>query len=86
MNTLVVYDNTGFIISSISGDSSLREPVGVPFLWVDVPQGKKVTGVDLTTTPHTAMLVDTPKTEIELFKEKMQADLEYLAIMTGVEL
>lgn len=31
MQTSVIYDNTGFILSQVQG-SNLREPVGVPFL------------------------------------------------------
>ena len=76
MNTLIIYDNTGYVISQMAG--SIREPQGgVQFLWVEIPTGKqlKVTdgiGVDVTKTPHQAILEDIPKTDIELLKEQQQ--------------
>lgn len=76
MNTLIIYDNTGYVISQMAG--SVREPQGgVQFLWAEIPEGKqlKITdgiGVDVTKTPHQAILEDIPKTEIELLKEQQQ--------------
>lgn len=75
MNTLVIYDNAGFIIQ-IGGTT--REPIGVPFLWVEIPQGKQIKitngiGVDLAVTPHKVILEDIPKTEIELAKERIES-------------
>lgn len=75
MNTLIIYDNTGYVISTMAG--SIREPKGgVQFLWVEIPEGKqlKITdgiGVDVSVTPHQAILEDIPKTEIELLKEQL---------------
>jgi len=74
MNTLLIYDSTGYIISQKSG--SVREPQGVPFLWVEIPEGKrlKITdgiGVDVSVTPHVAFLEDIPKTEMESVQEKL---------------
>lgn len=70
MKTLIVYDESGYILSVRSGQPAPREPVGVPFLWVDIPEGKqlKITdgiGVDTSVTPHQAILEDIPPTEIE---------------------
>ena len=76
MNTLIIYDNTGYVISQMAG--SIREPQGgVQFLWVEIPEGKqlKITegiGIDVSKTPHQAILEDIPKTEIELLKEQQQ--------------
>ena len=76
MNTLIIYDNTGYIISTMAG--SIREPQGgVQFLWVEIPTGKQLNvtdgiGVDVTKTPHQAILEDIPKTEIEVLKEQQQ--------------
>ena len=76
MNTLIIYDNTGYVISQMAG--SIREPHGgVLFLWVDIPDGKQLKltdgiGVDVSVKPHQAILEDIPKTEIELLKEQQQ--------------
>ena len=50
MQTLVIYDNTGFIISQIM-DSSGREPVGIPFMWVDISQNKSLVRIDTSKNP-----------------------------------
>jgi hypothetical protein len=74
MNTLIIYDSTGYVISQMSGP--VREPVGIPFIWVEVPTGKqiKVTdgiGVNVSVTPNLAFLEDIPPTETEI----LQSDL-----------
>jgi hypothetical protein len=76
MNTLIIYDNTGFVISIMRGEPAPREPQGVPFIWVEIPQGKqlKITdgiGVDISVTPHQAILEDIPLTEIEQVRLEM---------------
>lgn len=81
MNTLIIYDESGFIISVRSGEPLPREPIGVPFLSVDIPAGKqlKITdsiGVDVSVTPNLAILEDIPKTEIEVLETKLQATQE----------
>ena len=69
MKTLIVYDATGHIIYQASGD--IREPVGIPFLWVDVPEGKRITGVDVTVTPNVAILENLPKSSTQLLQEQI---------------
>jgi len=76
MQTLIIYDNSGYIIDMISGVPLPREPQGVPFLWVEVPTGKQIKitngiGVDVSVTPNVAILEDIPPTETEI----LQADL-----------
>lgn len=77
MNTLIIYDNIGYVISQMAG--SVREPQGgVQFLWAEIHTGKqlKITdgiGVDVSVTPHQAILEDIPKTEIEIVKEQLQS-------------
>ena len=71
MNTLIIYDETGYVISQMSG--SVREPQGIPFLWVNIPTGKQIKltdgiGVDVSVTPNVAILEDIPKTDIEMKK------------------
>lgn len=71
MQSLIIYDESGFVLSARSGEPKPREPIGVPFLWVDIPQGKqlKITdgiGVDVSVTPHQVILEDIPKSETEI--------------------
>ena len=75
MSTLVIYDSTGYILSATDG--SAREPVGIPFIWVEIPIGKrlkitddKLALIDVSVTPNVAILEDIPLTEMEI----MQAD------------
>lgn len=69
MKTLVVYDNSGNIFSQISG-SYLLPQGGIQYVEVEVPEGKKIVGVDVSATPHQVILEDIPKTEMELLKEE----------------
>ncbi len=69
MNTLIIYDNSGFIISQ--GKGAVREPVGVPFIWVEVPQGKYVESINITGATHVPVLVDLSKTEVQALKEQV---------------
>ena len=77
MNTLIIYDNTGYIISTISG--AIRDPQGgVQFIWTIIPVGKQIKitdgiGVDVTVTPNLAILEDIPKTELEIANERITA-------------
>lgn len=70
MNTLIIYDNMGYIIQQISG--SIREPQGgVQFMWTIIPEGKRLVSVDTSVTPHIAILEDIPKSEVDLLKEQI---------------
>jgi len=79
-NTLVIYDATGYIIQQMSG--SVREPVGIPFLWIEVPEGKIVQSVDVSATPHVPVFVDLPETPEEkmLKLEQQLADTNSLLL------
>lgn len=68
MNTLIIYDETGYIILQMSG--SVREPVGIPFMWVDVPEGKRAISVDVSGETHIPIFEDLPKSEIQLLREE----------------
>lgn len=88
MSTLIIYDNTGYILSITNGEPAPREPDGVPFLWVDIPQGKqlKITdgiGVDVSVTPHQAMMEDVPPSQVETLESQI-ADLTYQLMVKGV--
>ncbi len=54
--TLVIYDTTEKIYYQASGD--VQEPSGIPFLWVEVPDGKYITGVDVSGDTPTVILGD----------------------------
>jgi len=79
MNTLIIYDNTGFIISTMGVGA--REPQGgVQFLWVDIPLGKRIkiiyntlSLIDVSVTPNVAILEDIPKTIEELNIDRITA-------------
>ena len=73
MKTLIIFDNTGRIYYMASGD--VIEPRGLPFLWVEVPDGKYIAGVDVSGDEAVAILEDEPKTETQFLNERI-AELE----------
>lgn len=83
MNTLIIYDSTGYILDVKSG--GIREPIGVPFIWVEIPVGKRLKTtidglalIDVTVTPNVAILEDIPKTETELLQIDQAFQVERL--------
>jgi hypothetical protein len=82
MRTLIIYDDTGFIISQMAGD--VREPVGIPFLWVEVPQGIYITRVDVSEEEHKPIYENFPKSEVTLLQEQVDALNIAIAEMLGV--
>lgn len=87
MKTLIIYDNEGYILSTRQGQPAPREPIGVPFLNVEVPEGKRIKitdgiGVDVSKTPHELMLEDIPSSEIEQLKQTV-ADLTEIVLLGG---
>ncbi len=85
MKTLIIYDNEGYKISEQQGQPSPRVPVGVPYIYEEIPEGKrliapKIEGeivpvVDVSVTPHKLILEDIPPTEIDLLEARTM-DLE----------
>lgn len=73
---LVIYDTTGYIISQIQS-SNAKEPVGVPFIWLDIPAGKELVSMDVTVTPNVPVYKDiiNPNTEITQLLAKLQSEL-----------
>lgn len=82
MKTLVIYDSTGYILSQMSGD--VREPEGIPFMWLEIPEGKSLVKIDTSAEEHQPVFADLPKPEIEELKEQM-ADTQ-LALVEVYEL
>lgn len=85
-NTLIMYDTTGYVLQQITG--AYRVPQGVPFLEVEVPQGKRIKytdgiGVDVSKTPHEVILEDIPPSEIDQLKQTV-ADLTEIVLNGGI--
>lgn len=68
MNTLIIYDGTGYVIYQASGN--VREPIGVPFMWVEIPEGKHIVSVDVSGETHVPVFEDLPKSEVQLLQEE----------------
>lgn len=79
MKTLIIYDNTGFILLTQSGDYRIPEG-GIQFIEVEVPSGKHAVSIDIET--NTPIYEDIPKTETQLLQEKMEQLESDLADLT----
>lgn len=75
MRTLIVYDNNGYVFYSAIGD--VQEPVGVPFMWVEVEEGKYVTSVDVSGAVHVPVFEEIQKSERQQMDE-LKSTLESL--------
>lgn len=60
MNVLAVHDTTGRLLMMESGTIAPKEPVGVPFIWVEVPEGKMLESINVSTKPATPIFIDLP--------------------------
>lgn len=76
MQTLIVYDNSGTIYFQAAGN--VTQPIGIPFIVVDVPPGKLAISVDVSGETHVPVLVDLPKTQVEIELEQVKQDNEML--------
>ncbi len=85
MITRIIYDKRGQIISQIQG-SDLYTPVGIPYLDIEIPEGKYVKSIDVSVTPNVVVFEDLPKTEIQKLKDentKIKLALAELAEMVA---
>lgn len=71
MQTLVIYDATGRIITQMQG--SVSEPTGIPFLWIEIPSGKYLVSIDVSVTPNKPVYADLPKSETQILQDKLNA-------------
>ncbi|MGB8452718.1 MAG: hypothetical protein WCD89_10325 [Anaerocolumna sp.] len=71
MQTLVIYDSTGKIYYQVSGD--VAEPTGIPFLWVEIPEGKYIKSIDTSVTPNEPIYGDSPINVTQDLYEKLAA-------------
>lgn len=82
MNTLIIYDSTGYIIYQATG--SVREPVGIPFMWVEIPEGKQAVSVDISGETHIPIFEDLPKSETQLLQDQVNdLNIAMAALMGG---
>lgn len=81
--TLIIHDVKGFIISQITG--SYRVPEGIPYLEIEIPNGKRTKEVDVSVTPHQVILEDIPPSDIEkLRQENAQANAELFELIISM--
>lgn len=73
-DTLVIYDDEGHVIQQLSGTT--REPVGIPFKWVEVPAGKYIVSIDVSEEIHVAVFGDVPKSTGDELDEIKQSVME----------
>ncbi len=70
MKTLIIYDNTGKIYYQASGD--ITEPTGIPFLWVENPDGQYVSSIDISGETPTAVYATTPVSDLTTLQDRYQ--------------
>ena len=84
MKTLIIYDNEGYPINTHQdGYPAPRLPVGVPYIYEEIPIGKKLVTskvegvtlpvVDVSVTPNKLILEDIPPTEVDVLRADLLA-------------
>lgn len=72
MSTIVIYDNLGHIISEITTlNVEQNIPNGIPYLIVEVPNGKQIESVNVSKTPHSVVYSDIQKTQTDILEERI---------------
>ena len=79
MRNLVIYDTIGGIIFQASGN--VQEPKGVPFMWVEVPQNKRLISIDTSNEVHVPVFEDILPTEFEVLSEKVDTTTETIDLI-----
>lgn len=86
MITRIFYDTTGIIISQTQG-SDLPVLTGIPYLEVEIPEGKYIIRIDTSVTPNVPVYGDIPKSDIQILKEKVNAlEIENTSLKTKIEI
>ncbi len=85
--TLLVYDLSGKIWAQMTG--SYAKPEGLPHIEVDIPPGQYAIRVDVSRTPHTAVLSSPPVDEKAVAIADLQAkmalkDAELLMVLAAM--
>lgn len=81
MELTVVYDDTGTIF--YAGTEIIKDPVGIPFMVVNLPEGKTLTGINTSVTPHQPIFEEIPPSEIDQLKQTI-ADLTEIVLSGGI--
>ena len=87
MKTLVIYDDSGYVLITQSGSYRIPEG-GVQYLEVEIPTDKRLISIDTTKSPHVPIYEEIEPSEIEILKkrqEEQEAALIELAAMLGGE-
>lgn len=80
---IVIYDNTGYIF--LQGHGFPEPQGGVQFLNVEVPEGKKLSAINMNVTPHQPVFDDVPKGKLELLEEEIAAlKANQAAMLSGI--
>ena len=80
----VIYDNTGYIFLAGEG---FPEPQGIPFLNVEIPEGKLLKSIDVSAEPHKPVFEDIPKSEMEILKEQVaELQAQNAALIEGAQI
>lgn len=87
--TQIIYDETGYILSIRQGEPAPRNPIGVPFLNVEIPSGKQIKitegiGVDVSSIPHQLILEDIPPSEVDELRKDLDAAILELSMMIAM--
>jgi len=72
MKTIIIYDNSGKIYITQSGNYEIPQG-GIQYIETEVPNGKCVKSVEVSVTPNVPVLEDIPKSEIEILKDTVDA-------------
>lgn len=85
MITRVIYDTKGLIISQTQG-SDLPVLTGVPYLDIEIPEGKYMVRIDTSVTPNVPVYGDIPKSDIQILKEKINVlETENISLKSKLE-
>ncbi|HBJ1646024.1 hypothetical protein FDB41_14795 [Clostridium botulinum] len=76
MKTLIIYDNTGYILMQQTGSYRVPEG-GVQYLELEIPTGKMVKSINVD--KKEAILEDIPKSQMELLKEELSQNTKEMA-------
>ncbi len=76
MNTLIIYDNTGYILMQQTGSYRVPEG-GVQYLEIEIPTGKMVKSINVD--KKEAILEDIPKSQMELLQEELAQNTKEMA-------
>lgn len=81
---VVIYDTNGKIWYNGSG---MGEPVGLPFLNVEIPEGHYLERIDVSGDTPTPVFVPYPKSEMELLQERVtELESQNKALVEGINL